>query len=296
MKCYINGREYQFEKRIRDNASIRLSFHKLARETFGLDFEPWYQGGYWGNDYIPYVLLDGNRVIANVSVNIIHTQWQNSKKCYIQLGTVMTDPAYQGMGLSRWLINTVLNEWRAHCDCLYLFANDRVLDFYPKFGFMKAQQYQHRMPIIKGDAVVRKLTMSCEQDKALLLKKYQESNPFSSLPMELNNGLLMFYCSQFMKENLYYIEACDAVVILEYEDSKLLCYDIYGGSQHSMEEILSSVALENTKTVVFGFTPKQSGEYEVIPFLEDDTTLFVLAEKENLFADHRLMFPLLSHA
>jgi GNAT superfamily N-acetyltransferase len=296
MKCYINGREFQFEKRIRDNDLIRLSFMKLARETFCLDFEPWYQGGYWGDDFIPYVLLDGDRVIANVSVNIIHTQWQNSKKCYIQLGTVMTDPAYQGMGLSRWLMNTVLNEWRAHCDCIYLFANDRVLDFYPKFGFMKAQQYQHRLPMIKNDSVVRKLTMSCEQDKALLLKKYGESNPFSSLPMELNTGLLMFYCSQFMKENLYYIESCDAVVILEYEDSDLLCYDIYGGSQHSMEEILSSVALENTKTVVFGFTPKQSVGYEVVPLVEDDTTLFILAEKENLFAEHRIMFPLLSHA
>lgn len=38
------------------------------------------------------------------------------------------------------------------------------------------------------------------------------------------------------------------------------------------------------------------GRLRYAPLEEDDNALFVYAGKENLFAEHKLMFPLLSHA
>ena len=60
-----------------------------------------------------------------------------TQKNYIQLGTIMTDKNYRNQGLSKYLMNIVLKEFSEKNDEVYLFANDSVLYFYPKFGFQK---------------------------------------------------------------------------------------------------------------------------------------------------------------
>lgn len=52
----------------------------------------------------------------------------------------MTDVKYRDQGLLRIIMEKVIAEWKDKCELIYLFANDSVLDFYPKFGFDKVQQ------------------------------------------------------------------------------------------------------------------------------------------------------------
>ncbi|QSX07356.1 GNAT family N-acetyltransferase [Sedimentibacter sp. zth1] len=285
-----------FDDNIRENRKVRQSFDKLAQKTFGLSFKNWYQNDYWTEKYIPYVLIDGERVVSNVSVNIIDTVWKNEKKQYIQLGTIMTDSEYRGKGLSRLLMEKVLEEWKDKCDAIYLFANDTVLDFYPKFGFVKAHEYQYQISITPKKGVVRKLDMSCTIDRELLFEKYKNSNPFSVLPMVDNVGLLMFYCLQFMKEYVYYVEDCDAVVIAMQDNENLICFDIFCDGESDINDILAITASDDITNVVFGFSPKEIINCRPTLLQEDDTTLFVFSSKENIFVDNKLMFPLLSHA
>lgn len=296
MRYNISGNDYTFNANIRDNEQIRRSFNELAQKTFELSFEQWYQNGYWGDSYIPHVLLDNGRVIANASVNIIKTLWQNKSKCYIQLGTVMTDPEYRNKGLASFLLNTIIAEWEAKCDAIYLFANDSVLGFYPKFGFVAANEYQSEMTIKKLPGAVRKLDMSAVQDRDLLLSKYAQSNPFSALPMVGNAGLLMFYCSQFLNDKVYYVEEYDAIVIVEYDEDSFLCYDIFCSDDKPLREILSIAALDGTQKVVFGFPLKQGDNYRFSKLKEEDITLFVFSDKENIFSCNQVMIPLLAHA
>jgi len=95
VKYNINGKIYRLCNNVRENKDVRLSFDKLSQKTFNLSFENWYQNGHWTEKYLPYVLLDGEQVVSNVSVNIIDTVWKNEEKRYIQLGTVMTDSEYR---------------------------------------------------------------------------------------------------------------------------------------------------------------------------------------------------------
>lgn len=208
----------------------------------------------------------------------------------------MTDTEYRNKGLARFLINRTLEQWKDQCDAVYLFANNNVLDFYPKFGFIVASEYQCEMPVCQAQGVVKKLDMSLTKDKEFLLGKYAQSNPFSALQMIDNVGLLMFYCSQFMNNNVYYVEKCDAIVIAEYRNDSLLCYDIFCSKDKELNDILSMMAIESTKKVLFGFTLKQSYGYKISQLKEEDTTLFILGGNENVFAHNQLMFPLLSHA
>ena len=295
-KYNINGDEYTFINDIRESRQLRKSFNLLANNTFGLNFESWYQNGYWSNNYIPYVLINGDEIVSNVSVNIINTRWENQAKHYIQLGTIMTHHDYQGKGLSRWLMEKVLKEWEDKCDAVYLFANDRVVDFYPKFGFEEVLEYQYHKIVEKRDGTMKKLDMSLEYDRKILLDTYKFSNPFSALPVENNEGLLMFYCSQFMRENIYYNEQYEAIVVTEYDDEVLVCYDIFCKNKCTIDDILGTMTEQKTKMVTFGFTPKKINDFKITKLQEDDTTLFVLRGKENLFANNQLMFPLLSRA
>lgn len=295
-KYNIKGREYNFSKDIRENEQLRLSFDQLAKNTFGIDFETWYQNGYWGSNYIPYVLYNEDKVVSNVSVNIINTRWNGIVRHYIQLGTIMTDEKYQGLGLSRFLMEKVLDEYKDKSNSIYLFANDSVLDFYPKFGFVKAPEYQCHKSIAKKDGLVRKLDMSSINDRRILQDAYNLSNPYSKLPMENNFGLIMFYCSKYLKENVYYIEQYKAAAIVEYDDDKMICYDIFCDGKCSLDDILCTLADKSTKTAILGFTPNKTDGFKLNELHEEDTTLFLLKDKENLFEANKLMFPVISHA
>lgn len=69
MQYIIRGKSFVFTTEIRDNTTLRKSFFSLARQTFDLDFEPWYQCGGWQDRYLPHALVCGEQVAANVSVN-----------------------------------------------------------------------------------------------------------------------------------------------------------------------------------------------------------------------------------
>lgn len=57
-------------------------------------------------------------------------------------------------------MNKVLEEYTNQVDFMYLFANDTVLDFYPRFGFIPAQEQLFSIDYTSGstDSVgIRKL-------------------------------------------------------------------------------------------------------------------------------------------
>lgn len=293
---------FRLVKQIRENDPLRENFFRLAEQVFGLNFRDWYRKGFWTDQYIPYVMADGERVAANVSVNIMNFVWHDVPKHYVQLGTVMTDPAYRGQGLARTLLEEVLKDWAERCDCLYLFANSSVLDFYPKFGFARTTEYQYIMRLDAQQSVksrFRKLNMKLPEDRALFHAYCIKPHPFSVFSMKDNYGLLMFYCDSFLKDCIYYSQDADAVCVAAREGDGILCYDIFGGDKDSMTELLHGLAdavATNAKQVFLGFTPANSNGCSCAPVCAADDALFLLSGKESIFQDHPVMFPLLSHA
>lgn len=288
--------QYKLVKQVKEIDILRNSFNDLAIETFDLSFENWYKNGFWTNKYIPYVLVHNDKAIANASVNVIHTLWNKIPKCYIQIGTVMTDLAYRNQGLSRHLMNEIIAEWKDNCDAIYLYANDTVLDFYPKFGFSKAVEHQYSMQITPAVGDFEKLDMDKKTDQELLRRCYERSNPFSKLPMKDNYGLIMFYCTAFLKNNVYYSKKYDAICIARQDKTTLDCFDIFCSQNHSMDTILAELASSKTNKVILFFTPKNTANCECTKIVKEDETLFILPNKDNIFEHNKIMFPALSHA
>ena len=92
---------YEIVKNYRANDALRRSFNSLAEKTFGLNFENWYQNGFWGDNYNPYSVVIDGQVVANVSVNRTDLVMDGARRQLLQLGTVMTDERYRNRGYIR---------------------------------------------------------------------------------------------------------------------------------------------------------------------------------------------------
>lgn len=274
---------------------LRIAFNTLAEKTFQLSFEHWYQDGYWTESNLPYTLFDGNTAVANVSVNRMELLWQGKQRHYIQLGTVMTDPAYRNRGLARFLMREVLQDWESRCDGMFLFANESVLDFYPRFGFQMQAEYEFRAAVENPAGSARRLNLSLPQDRELLERRYAATNPYSALQVICNFGLLMFYCGSFLKDCVYYEPTSDAIVIAEQEGKVLHCLDAFCNAGMALSEVIRLAAPPGTESVVLGFPPMDASPYQAEPVAKGSDALFVLQNKENPFAQQKLRFPELAH-
>ncbi|MFT8352871.1 GNAT family N-acetyltransferase [Clostridium saccharoperbutylacetonicum] len=292
----INNKEYKLVIGNGTDYKYRESFNALSEKTFGFNFEKWYQGGYWKKQYIPYSLMDGDDVVSNVSVNIMDVEVFGKIKRYIQLGTVMTDVNYRKQGLLRAIMDRVILDWKDKGDLLYLFANNSALNFYQRFGFSKIEQYQCTKSISKKDKLgaAKKLNMSDEGDRTLVYNKANIIAPFSEIYMCGNAELIMFYCTMFMSDNVYYIKDYDAVVIVNFVEDTIEIFDVFCEKGVSVDSLLDYLINEDIKKVKLYFTPKDTSSYMEMPLVGEDT-LFVLGEDKLFLEKNQFMFPELSH-
>lgn len=294
----INGEKYICEVGYRENEILRKSFNNLAENTFGINFENWYKGGYWEDEYIPYSIVKDNKVIANVSVNIIDTIIEGKERRFIQLGTVMTDKNYRNKGLSRFLIEKIIKEWEDKSYLIYLYANDSVTSFYPKFGFEVNNEYKYSVSNYKEKSQnkVIKLNIKDMKEKKLFTDLVINRIPLYKLNVKNNFSLVMFYCDDFMKDNIYYIEKYHAAAVCEYDGDILYVQDIFTDKEVDLDSIISELRTDKVKKVVLGFTPINITSYEESLVDEEDSTFFIRCKNENIFKDNKLMMPVLSHA
>lgn len=82
----------------------------------------------------------------------------------------MTHPAYRHQGLAAKLINYIPDKCGNEYDFIYLFANDKVLDFYPKF--VKKQ--------VTPKSTLRKLDVNIHADFMLMKEFAAERIPVST--------------------------------------------------------------------------------------------------------------------
>ncbi|TYQ18140.1 UNVERIFIED_CONTAM: putative acyltransferase [Acetivibrio alkalicellulosi] len=292
----IGDRIYGYSKNFKDNKEIRASYNNLTRQTYSFDFEEWYQNGYWKDEYIPHVLLDGEKVISSIFVSIIDFLILGEKKRFIQIGTVMTDKDYRNLGLNRFIMERILDEWQNKCDLIYLFANDSVRNFYPKFGFIEVNEYQYSKEIEENNKTlnIKKLDMTDNENRNFLLNKIKRSVPVSKISMRGNESLAMFHCTSFMSQNVYYIEKLDSIVVAEFDEGIIYLNDVFSSLDVSLNDIIEAMVDKNINKIVFGFTPIDTDSYDVNVSKEDDTTLFVLGDIADFFRNNQLMFPVLS--
>lgn len=273
--------ELTFYKDYKHIDVLRKSFNELATNNLGLRFEELYDYGYWNHRYIPYSYVDGDKVVANVSVNLMNLIINGEHKKAIQLGTVTTHPDYRRRGLATNLINRIIAEYENDYDFIYAYANETVFDFYSKFGFEQVAENQFFMdysPYNLKKSGVRKLDGSNKADLDFIYNYARQRIPVSNkIGTIKSEHLLMFYCIYVFNNDLYYIEDEDAIVIYKTEGETLNIFDVVSKKEVNMERILSKIAHIYTNKIIFYFTPQYSNLKLKKEIYTGDDILFVKA-------------------
>lgn len=279
----------------RGDKQLRDSFNALAEQTFGLNFEGWYQNGFWGDNYDPHSLLLDGKVVSNVSVNRTDLVIGGKRYRILQLGTVMTDPAYRGRGYGRAIMEYIEKEY-ADVDGIYLFGNDGVVDYYPKFGFRPGAEYACRKAVSQtGESRAEQVIMDNGENWARLAAAMEKSTFREGCRMVDNPGLIFFYVSQFMQEAVYYIEGLDAWVIAEPEEGCLTIHNIFADASVTIDDVVAAFGSE-VKEVSLGFAPEKADGWEISELREEDCNFFVRGAVFEEFEEKKLRIPSLSHA
>ena len=279
--------ELTFCKDYKHNKELRTSFNELASLVFGINFEEWYNKGYWNERYIPFSYMDRGKVVANVSVNLLDLVIDGEIKRAIQIGTVMTHPDYRNQGLSAKLMNIVLKDYENQYDFMYLFANKTVLDFYPKFGFIRASEvqfYSHYTLLHPKTSGLRKLDGSNVDDLNFINKIATDRIPVSKrFGTQNTEGLLMFYCIYVFKEHLYYDEEQEAIVIYTREGEQVDLFDIVSRKEVNIEQILSKITVKDTRKIVYHYTADYPDINIKSEISNDENVLFILTNEDCQF-------------
>ena len=279
----------------RDNESLRYYFNELAGKVFGgLNFEGWYWNGFWKDNYIPYSVVADGKIVSNVSVNTCDMNYDGRIVKLIQLGTVMTDPDYRGRGYARMLMEKIVEDYENKVDGIYLFANDSVVDFYPKFGFRKSREFQFSKAVNNdAERTAQLVPMSEKRDWDKMVQILNKTEQNAKMYMVSNSGLYMFYLSQFMQENTFYIADCDSYAIAEIESDTLILHAVIGSGE--LDRVIAAFGKE-IKKVILAFTPKDSTGYDKSVVAEEDTHLFVRGKFFDDTNDDEFMFQAITHA
>ncbi len=293
----INNHTYRYAYDFKKNPDLRATFNALTQDTFGFCFEQWYQDGNWSYRYIPYTLFDGDKAVSNVSVSMLDFLIFGELFKFIQIGTVMTDPCYRGLGLSRFLMEKVMGEWKDNCDLIYLFANDEVVDFYPKFDFVAAQEYQYCRNIQSTNSApnARKLNLTDEKDMQILHSAIENAASISQITLNDGEFLIMFYATYIMQNNIYYIENLNTVVFASYDNDTLYLHDVFCPEDTPLDSVINAMAIDKTGKAALGFTPYNTAAFDCVLLKKANTTLFLENGKHTLLTQEKVMFPVLSH-
>lgn len=265
----------EFIKDYKDQLTLRHSFNALALATFGIQFEEWYKRGYWNERYIPYSFVVNQKVIANVSVNVLTLLINGKLKKAVQIGTVMTDDQYRNKGLSKALLQKVFEDYDKQVDFYYLFANHTVLDFYPKFGFSRRKEhfFSKKLPTVHPVKTLRKINL--EKDIVLLEDYVNNRKPLShTFSTFYTEGINFFHLLHVFSDDLYYDEASESILIYKVINSDIHLFDCISKEEVALDEQLQALSTLG-ENVYLHFTPEQPENYRVNPIDSNNDALFI---------------------
>lgn len=281
--------ELFFVKDYKQNDSLRKSFSELAVNIFGISFEDWYVKGFWNERYIPYSFCDNGQIVANVSVNLVDLIVAGKLKKAVQIGTVMTHQDYRGQGLARSLLEKVLADFENKVDLFYLFANHKVLEFYPKFGFNRIEEAEYFIYSDNAGALpgkMRKLDGKDLRDLQFIrdfaIKRKSLSQVFST---EQTSGILLFYCLNVFHDHIYLLEEEEVIIICEKDGNKLHLYDVITSYAVDVEKLLVKITTSGTTEIILHFTPENISGLLSRKAAETNDVLFVKVTGESIYPE-----------
>jgi len=285
------GKEYVFIKDYKHQDMYRKSFADLGKRIFDIDFEEFYQKGFWGDDYICYSYVHENVVISNVSLSTMELIIEGEHVRAIQIGTVMTDPLFRRKGLAYQLMTKIFEDYDPTCTLYFLAADEEAIPLYEKCGFIANPENKYIIEVSKTQRLNHELT-PCQLTVEELLHLKRQAQPLSTILSAVKDEhVLLFYYMMGFKESIYRLTD-ELYVIYEREDSCLNLYTILSTKPFDLQEIIESIVFEGIDKVICHFTPDQ--EIDGLTVEIDSTSSWMIRCIGNRSFPIRARFPRIS--
>lgn len=274
---------YKLIENYRDNERLVKEFFQFTSSLFpSISFEKWAAKGFWQDTYKPFSLTENGRIVSNVCVSEMKILIHGKEHDAIQFSAVGTLPEYRKLGLSRRLMQHVLEKYRASHNFFFLYANESVAGFYPKFGFQKRNEnkFVSNSTVVPAETEARKLNLNIAGDYKLLVNLLSQRMPLTKEFSAVDYSFItMWHIFNTFFENCYYLEEEeDAIVISEQSGNELSLYEVIYSEQIDIDTVLPKLLQNEVNKVNFYFPPDQI-EFTYDEVLEEDTQLFLLTEK-----------------
>lgn len=118
------------------------------------------------------MLAEGEEIVASVARTRMALRIGEAETEGFQLGAVATDPERRGRGLSRRLLERALDPIEVGTRPVFLFANESVTEFYPRFGFRRLpqQRFEAGASLRPAEARLRPFRLEAEAERVRLAR------------------------------------------------------------------------------------------------------------------------------
>lgn len=253
---------------------LRGRFNTLARAQFDIDFEAWYQEGFWDGSYACLAWAEEDRMLATLGVSNMDL-WIDGVSCRAtQIGTVMTHPDHRGQGLSSRLMDEAL----AGVERAFLFAGQGAKDFYPRFGFRQIHEYEFWMkPNLTESSARTRYPLQPDRPGDLILLEHmaRTRTPVSRRLSVQAPWLLLWYFFNLPSGTFSHVPEEDLIVVGIANGTTFHLYDVISPCLPSWETLQGCLPMEGVDSVLIHFTPDLIAPRAECRRASDEDLLFV---------------------
>ena len=278
----IRYREFALRADCQRDPEGLAALDRLGWDTFRLKLRAWYETGCWQEGTRALTLFREREAVSSLFASSMELSWQGRQIPAVQIGGVMTAPPFRGQGCSRRLMEQVLALYPKQF--VFLYANDTVREFYPRFGFEECPEYERQMPIASRPGKLRRIDP--RQERALLEELYRAGNPWAALSLREYPEVFLFNCFHGWAEDLWLWEEAGVLGAVRWEGARMYCGELLGASV-PLGDALAAFARPETRTARLGFAAAAPAGAPVLR-QEKDTTLFIRPAGVNPFASDKL--------
>lgn len=255
-------------------AETHARLEDLLLETFGLSLASWRARGYWTADYTCHALVEDGKVLASAGVYRMEMLARGKRQVWLQLGAVATRRARRGEGLSRRVLDDIFDYYSRDYPGapFFLFANESVVDFYPRFGFRRLHDLQPRLACrLEGPpGAMRRLAVD---DPAV--GRYLEGRACFSALLDCANAapLNWFHLLAEYADCVYEIPRLQTMLVARQQGDTLSLKDVVSLRPVAFADLAPCLGFRGVRAVRFGFNPDWLGvDYEMHAAEEEDAT------------------------
>jgi len=235
----------------KNDHTYEVLFDDLIKEVFGFSFDTWLERKLWDDRYESYSIIKDGLMLANLCIFKADMIVKGQRFPAIQLGAVCTRKSSRGKGLSRLLMEHALS---LYTDTpAFLFANDSVVDFYPRFGFRQEQTYKPTIvTAINNYVQAMPLSPDDVSFQDVLKNRASHSTVFDCLNAD---SIQMFHYLKDYEDAIYKLPKCGAIIVAHQADAHLFIADVIAKKPVTFEQIKSELPFTGVEMIEFGFCP-----------------------------------------